>query len=116
MGGKKLDAFELVTAIYASDNCDLREDWSGTAKPAAPGRRARMIGSPNRRDVLTEIASTDFLQACTLLHTRENRLARQEQGKTGKELPQISCNRDALLGLPLPASQRHAPPVEPGSI
>ena len=49
-----------------------------------------MIGSPNRRDVLTEIASTDFLQSCTLLHTRENRLARQAEGKTGKELPQIS--------------------------
>ena len=116
VGGKKLDAFELVTAIYASDNFDLREDWSGTGKPAAPGRRARMIGSPNRRDVLTEIASTDFLQACTLLHTRENRLARQEQGKTGKELPQISCNRDALLGLPLAAYQRHAPLVESGFI
>lgn len=116
VGGKKLDAFELVTAIYASDNYDLREDWSGTGKQVAPGRRARMIGSPNRRDVLTEIASTDFLQACTLLHTRENRLARQEQGKTGKELPQISCNRDALLGLPLAAYQRHAPLVESGFI
>lgn len=116
VGGKKLDAFELVTAIYASDNFDLREDWSGTGKPAAPGRRARMIGSPNRRDVLTEIASTDFLQACTLLHTREYRLARQEQGTTGKELPQISCNRDALLALPLAAYQRHAPLVESGFI
>ena len=116
VGGKKLDAFELVTAIYASDNYDLREDWSGTGKQVAPGRRARMIGSPNRRDVLTEIASTDFLQACTLLHTRENRLAREKQGKTGKELPQISCNRDALLGLPLAAYQRHAPLVESGFI
>ena len=116
VGGKKLDAFELVTAIYASDNYDLREDWSGTAKPAVAGRHARMIGSPNRRDVLTEIASTDFLQSCTLLHTRENRLARQAEGKTGKELPQISCNRDALLGLPLAAYLKHAAGVEAGFI
>ncbi len=116
VGGKKLDAFELVTAIYASDDFDLREDWSGTAKPAVPGRRARMIGSPNRRDVLTEIASTDFLQACTLLYTRENRLAREAEGKTGKELPQISCNRDALLGLPRTAYQKHAAGVEAGFI
>lgn len=116
VGGKKLDAFELVTAIYASDNFDLREDWSGIAKPAAPGRRARMIGSPNRRDVLTQIASTDFLQSCTLLHTRENRLARQAEGKTGKELPQISCNRDALLGLPLTAYRKHAAGVEAGFV
>lgn len=116
VGGKKLDAFELVTAIYASDNFDLREDWSGTAKPVAPGRRARMIGSPNRRDVLTEIASTDFLQSCTLLHTRQQRLAREFDGKTGKELPQISCNRDALLGLPLAAYKEHATKVELGFI
>jgi hypothetical protein len=116
VGGKKLDAFELVTAIYASDNFDLREDWSGTVKPVVPGRRARMIGSPNRRDVLTEIASTDFLQACTLLHTRENRLAREADGKSGKELPQISCNRDALLGLPLAAYEKHAAGVESGFI
>jgi hypothetical protein len=116
VGGKKLDAFELVTAIYASDNFDLREDWSGTAKPAAPGRRARMIGSPNRRDVLTQVARTDFLQACTLLHTRENRLAREAEGKAGKELPQISCKRDALLDLPLAGYQKHAAGVESGFV
>lgn len=116
VGGKKLDAFELLTAIYASDNFDLREDWQGTVKPAAPGRRARMIGNPNRRDVLAEIASTDFLQSCTLLHTREIRLAREGEGKSGKELPQISCNRDALLGLPLAAYQKHAAGVELGFI
>lgn len=116
VGGKKLDAFELVTAIYASDNFDLREDWSGTAKPLSPGRRARMIGNLNRRDVLTEIASTDFLQACTLLHTRENRLEREVMGKVGKELPQISCNRDALLSLPLAAYHKHSNPVEAGFI
>lgn len=116
VGGKKLDAFELVTAIYASDNFDLREDWSGTVKPVTLGRRARMIGSPNRRDVLTEIASTDFLQSCTLLHTRKHRLAREAEKKTGKELPQISCNRDALLGLPLAAYKEHAASVELGFI
>ena len=116
VGGKKLDAFELVTAIYASDNFDLREDWAGTTKPPTAGRRARMIGSPNRRDVLAEIASTDFLQACTLLHTRENRLAREAEGKTGKDLPQISCNRDALLGLPKTAYEKHAVLVESGFI
>jgi hypothetical protein len=116
VGGKKLDAFELVTAIYASDNFDLREDWSGTARPTVPGRRARMIGTPNRRDVLTQVARTDFLQACTLLHTRENRLGREAEGKAGKELPQISCKRDALLDLPLAAYRKHASGVESGFV
>ncbi len=116
VGGKKLDAFELVTAIYASDSFDLREDWSGTTKPVKAGRQSRMIGSPNRRDVLSQIASTDFLQACTLLQTRESRLQREAEGKTGKELPQISCARHALLGLPLAAYRNHADSVESGFI
>lgn len=114
VGGKKLDAFELVTAIYAASGANLREDWAA--------RRARIIGSPNRRDVLSQIASTDFLQACTLLHTRELRLARaaelmRDKGKIEvKELPQVSCNRDALLGLPLHAYQKHADAVEKGFV
>lgn len=114
VGGKKLDAFELVTAIYAASSANLREDWAA--------RRARIIGSPNRRDVLSQIASTDFLQACTLLHTRELRLARaaelmRDKGKIEvKELPQVSCNRDALLGLPLHAYQKHADAVEKGFV
>ena len=116
VGGKKLDAFELVTAIYAADRYDLREDWTSTVKPAKLGRRDRMIGSPNRRDLLTQIAGTDFLQACTLLHTREVRLDKIAQGLKDKEVPQISCNRDALLGLPLIAYERHAAKVETGFI
>lgn len=116
VGGKKLDAFELVTAIYAADKFDLREDWSGSKSPIRPGRLARMIGSPNRRDVLTEIASTDFLQACTLLHTRELRLAKIAQGLKDKDVPQISCKRDALLALPKDAYLKHAGAVEAGFI
>jgi hypothetical protein len=116
VGGKKLDAFELVTAIYAAGNFDLREDWNGIPKPLQPGRKARMTGLENRRDVLSQIASTDFLQGCTLLHTRDNRLAKIADGMTGKDIPQISCNRDALLGLPLPAYQKYADALEAGFI
>lgn len=115
VGGKKLDAFELVTAIYAADNFDLREDWNGTGRPTAPGRRARMIQNEfARHDVLTEIASTRFLQACTLLHTREKRIEKWNAGLRDKELPQISCRRDALLGLPLGAYRNHADALEQG--
>lgn len=56
--------------------------------------------------------STDFLQACTILHTREVRLARKATGGTDKDLPQISCKRDALLGLPLDGYRTHAESVE----
>jgi hypothetical protein len=116
VGGKKLDAFELVTAIYAAANFDLREDWSGTQSPLKPGRKAKMIGSPNRRNVLTEVARTDFLQACTLLHTREVRLLKYSQGFRDQDLPQISCKREALLELPLDSYKKWADAIERGFI
>jgi hypothetical protein len=116
VGGKKLDAFELVTAIYAADGFLLREDWNGDTKTQKPGRLKNIIGHPNRRDVLSKLPSTDFLQCCTLLHTRQRRLDKITSGATGKEIPPISCNRDALLGLPLIAYKTHADSVEGGFI
>ena len=112
VGGKKLDAFELLTAIFAADDFDLRLDWRGSGE--TNGRRDRMVGPTNARDVLTQVASTDFLQACTLLHTRSRRLARAAEGVEQRELPQVSCRRDALLALPLEAYQAHANAVEAG--
>jgi hypothetical protein len=114
VGGKKLDAFELLTAIYAASKYDLRKDWRGDENEV--GRLARIIGSPFPRDVVTQIASTDFLQACTLLHTREKRIEREQLGYKDKELPQISCNKDALLALPLEAYKKHQDLLEEGFI
>lgn len=116
VGGKKLDAFELLTAIYASDEFDLRQAWHGDGTKRQIGIKARLIGNDNPRKVLKPIESTDFLQACTLLHTREVRLKRASEGAKGQELPQISCNRQALLGLPLAAFRKHVDGVEAGFI
>ena len=111
VGGKKLNAFELVTAIYAGDGFDLRADWLGDE-----GRRARLRAAGGREGVFKSIEATEFLQACSLLHTREVRLARAAEGLEGKELPQVSCQRDAMLSLPLAAYQRYADAVEQGFI
>ncbi len=121
VGGKKLDAFELVTAIYAADEFDLREDLNGVpatrSHPAVPGRRQRMIGqTPVHRNVLTQVANTDFLQACTLLHTMDLRAAKEAAGLKDKDLPQVSCKRDALLGLPLGAYAQVNDEVEAGFV
>ena len=113
VGGMKLDAFELVTAIYAGDDFDLREDWFGS-KRTPKGRKIKIAGEKGERRVVSEIGSTDFLQACTILHTREIRLAKQDTGAEGKELPAISCKRDALLRLPLTAYKKHADDVQLG--
>ena len=114
VGGRKLTAFELLTAIFASSGFDLRGDWHGHTDKSQIGRRERIIGSPNKRDVLTQVASTDYLQACTLLHTRERRISRIVEGVQGRELPQVSCRRDALLALPLDGYRAHADAVETG--
>lgn len=116
VGGKKLDAFELVTAIYAASSFDLREDWHGPSGKPEQGRSGRIFDKTNPRRVLTEIESTDFLQACTLLHTRQKRLQKAASGIKDSELPQISCKREALLGLPLTAYRAHADAVETGFI
>ena len=117
VGGKKLNAFELLTAIFAASDFDLRHDWNGPADKSDIGRKDRIIGSPNPRDVVKKVASTDFLQACTLLHTRRRRRrARVAMGVEGRELPQISCKRDALLALSLTGYRRHADDVQAGFI
>lgn len=112
-GGKPLNTFELLTAIYAADEFDLREDWSGPLDKSRQGRHDRILGSP-RIDVLGGVYSTDFLQACALIHTREERLAKERSGVEGRNLPQVSCSRESLLRLPLDAYKRYADDVEHG--
>ncbi|MBZ6382835.1 GmrSD restriction endonuclease domain-containing protein [Sphingomonas sanguinis] len=114
VGGKKLDAFELVTAIYAASGFDLREDWAGTQKKH--GRLGRLRDKVPPKGVFADLASTDFLQACTVLHTRDLRQQAVASGATGKEIPPITCTREALLGLPLDAYRKHADAVEAGFI
>ena len=113
-GGKPLDTFELLTAIYAAEKFDLREDWSGPLDKSKPGRRERILGSPNRIDVLGGVSSIDFLQACALIHTLEVRLAKERDGVEDRLLPQVSCNRETLLALPLEAYNKYAGAVERG--
>ena len=114
MGGQPLNTFELLTAMYSAEYFDLRQDWNGPIDKSEPGRRDRILGSPNRIDVLSGVAKTDFLQACALLYTSETRSARARDGAEGRDLPQVSCNRDALLALPLQAYRKHADTVENG--
>ncbi len=100
-GGKALDAFELVTAMYAAHNFELRKDWFA--------RQAVL----SQQKVLRNVASTEFLQAIALLHTKA---LREAAARDGRELPAVSANRNALLRTPLSAYQTYAPLVENGFI
>ena len=115
-GGKPLDAFELVTAMYAAEGHELRKDWYGSDEMA--GRHHRLqtaYRAPGREHgILSNVGNTDFLQAISLFHTRDMRRRADAAGKTGKELPAISGNRRALLALPLDAYLRYQEQVERG--
>lgn len=101
-GGVVLDVFELLTATFAASEFDLRRDWDE--------RRKRL----DEHKVLRGMQSTDFLQAISLLATRERRLA-WEEGDSEKA-PAVSCKRRDILRLTREEYQRWAPEVEKGFV
>jgi hypothetical protein len=117
-GGKALDAFELVTAMYAASGHELRKDWYGDGH--TKGRHRRLAETLRPADaetgIIAGVSNTDFLQAVSLFHTRERRRAAENAGKQGKELPAVSGNRQALLNLPLEEYKRFEKQVERGFV
>lgn len=100
-GGKALDAFELVTAMYAGQSFHLRDDWQA--------RRDRLV----KHSVLANVEPVEFLQAISLIHTKA---VRDQAEAEGREPPAISANRNSLLQLPLSAYRMYADTVERGYI
>lgn len=98
-GGKALDAFELVTAMYAGEDFQLRDDWKA--------RRERLMKLP----ALMNVEPVEFLQAISLLHTKA---VREMAEAEGRDPPAISANRSSLLQLPLSAYRQYADSVEQG--
>ena len=115
-GGKALDAFELVTAMYAAAGHELRKDWYGDDGTKGRHRRFAETFRPAGQDsgIIAAVSNTDFLQAISLFHTRDRRRAAEEAGKQGKDLPAVTGNRQALLNLPLEEYKRYEKQVERG--
>lgn len=124
-GGKPLDAFELLTAIYAGDpggGYPLREFWYGSE--AAPGKEAKIglqkqlhsyLKSEEKPEgVLGALTSIDFLQAITLFHRRTLRLEAEAAGVDAKKLPQTAPKREYILDLPLSVFKQWKDAVEAG--
>jgi hypothetical protein len=117
-GGKPLDAFELVTAMYAASGHELRKDWYGDDGTVGRHRRFSETLRPGGAEsgIIAGVANTDFLQAVSLFHTRDRRRAAEASGKQGKELPAVTGNRQALLNLPLEEYKRYEAQVERGFV
>jgi hypothetical protein len=117
-GGKPLDAFELVTAMYAASGHELRKDWYGDDGTKGRHRRFSETLRPAGKEsgIIAGVANTDFLQAVSLFYTRNRRRIAEESGKQGKELPPVTGNRQALLNLPLEEYKRYEVQVERGFV
>jgi len=117
-GGKPLDAFELVTAMYAADGHELRKDWYGD--DTHKGRHQHFVDTLRpaglEAGIIANVSNTDFLQAISLFYTRERRREAERAGKTGKELPAVIAHRQALLSLPLAAYKQYEKQVEHGFV
>src|SRR5262249_22001541 len=50
-GGVPLSVFELVTATYAADGYNLRDDWYGTPTVSNSGRHKKFTTKPLLRDL-----------------------------------------------------------------
>lgn len=122
-GGKALDAFELLTAMYAAQGHKLRDDWLGDEKADDPNLRlgiqkrlanfGRAAGQA--QGVLANVASTDFLQAIALMHTKEVRLAAiADPSIKESDWPAVRATRQSLLDLPLAAYKKHRNAVRLG--
>jgi len=109
-GGVPLSVFELVTASFAADGFNLRDDWYGSSLRKVAGREARI----KAESILDGVEPTDFLQAISLLHTLGRRLADMKAGKTSKAVAAVSAKRVAVLSLTLTDYQRWAAEVEKG--
>ena len=88
-GGVTLTVFELLTATYAADNFNLREDWK---------RRSKELRD---REILGQLQETEFLQVVTLISTFEKRKRSLASGDFEDKAPAVSCKRREILRLPL---------------
>lgn len=97
--GVSLTVFEILTATYAAEDYNLREDW------AAREKRLK------RHAVLSSLANTDLLQAVTLLASHARRLQAIADGIEPDKAPGISAKRREILRLTLADYQTWADPI-----
>lgn len=90
-GGVSLTVFELVTAVFAMDDFELRKDWED--------RRQKYFNG----DLLSIMSATDFLTACTLLSS-------YIKGGT------VSCKKKDVLNLTLSEYTKYADALSLGFV
>ena len=90
-GGVSLTVFELITAVFAMDDFELRKDWDKRKDKYFSG------------DLLSVTTATDFLTACTLLSA-------YKRGGT------VSCKKKDVLNLTLSEYKMYADSLSEGFV
>ena len=97
-GGVSLTVFELLTATFAADDFNLRDDWDE--------RSSTFRESP----VLRRLEAPQFLQVVTLLTTYDRRMNNLDNPTP----PAVSCKRRDVLRLALPDYKKWAEEASKG--
>jgi hypothetical protein len=89
--------------MYAAKGYRLRDDWLGDGTKSGLQNRLQVFGhtAGQKFGVLEKVASTDFLQVVSLLHTKSVRDAALKGGVKENDLPAVRATRQSLLELPL---------------
>ncbi len=95
-GGVALTVFELVTAIFAMDDFDLRSDWRT--------RKEKYFDN----SLLKDVSATDFLTSLTLLYTYK-RVHDEGEGT-------VSAKKKDVLSLPLEVYKKYADALSKGFV
>ena len=104
-GGVSLTVFDLLTAAFAADNFQLRDDW-----------RKREENLKKAHPVLHTLQSDDFLQGIALLVTQEKRREAEARQEPEERLPGIGCKRRDILRLAVADYMAWAPRVQDGLV
>lgn len=109
-GGVPLSVFELITAVYAADGVNLRDEWFGNKREAVTGIHPHLA----QQKMLASIEPTEFFQGLSLLYTYKLRQQDLVAGKVGKQATGVSAKRETVLSLPLSAYQQWKQPLMQG--
>jgi len=101
-GGVSLTVFELLTATFASDDFDLKDDWLSIREGF------------QKKKLLSYVSNTEFIQAITLLSTYNKKMIKVKNCVPGEELPAVSCKRKDMLNLTLQSYNEYKDPIVKG--
>ncbi|MBU4205215.1 DUF262 domain-containing protein [Patescibacteria group bacterium] len=103
-GGVSLTVFELLTATFAAEEFDLKQNWQEIKEEIINYK------------LLSNLSNTDIMQAITLLATYDHRICLENQNISVEELPVVSCKRKDVLNLSLQEYKKFRDPIVQGFI